>query len=112
MMETGRRDYKQASLRIAIPTSLPAHMQPHMRELLSVSSGNPRKGHATALMYQVCQEADDARMTLLIQVDPFDDGMTKEQLQKWYDKFGFEVIQTEPALLMARKIKPNRIKLN
>lgn len=108
-MEVGLRQYKQASLRVAIPTALPEHMQPHMRELLSVKSESQRKGEATALMHKVCQEADDARMTLLIHVVPFDEGLTLEQLQKFYTKFGFEVIQTEPALMMARRVQPNRI---
>lgn len=109
-MQTGLRTHKGASLRIAEPDCLPAHMRPHMRELLSVASANPRKGHASALMHQVCQEADDARTTLLLTVAPFAEGMTTEQLQKWYERFGFVVIQTEPALMMARQIQPNRIK--
>lgn len=110
-MTPGLRQHKQATLRIAIPTGLPEHMQPHMREILSVASGRPRSGQATALMYQVCQEADTACKTLLLTVAPFGEGMTAEQLQKWYTKFGFGVIQDEP-LMMARQIQPNRIKLN
>jgi len=108
-MQPGLRKHKQASLRVAIPTGIPAHMQPHMRELISVKSGNPHKGQATGLMYQVCQEADDACKTLLIHVEPFDEGMNKEQLQKWYEKFGFSVIQTEPVLMMARQVQRNVI---
>ena len=65
-MQPGLREHKQASLRVAIPEALPEHMRPRMRELISIQSGNPRKGHATALLYQVCQEADDACMTLII----------------------------------------------
>jgi hypothetical protein len=80
-----------------------------MREILSVASSNPRKGDATALMYRTCQEADDARVTLIVHVKAFADGMTDEQLQKWYERFGFQVVQTEPSLMMARQIQPNRI---
>ena len=79
-----------------------------MRELLSVKAENPRKGHATGLMYQVCQEADDARMTLIITVAPFEEGMTQQQLEKWYSRFGFEEIQANP-VIMARRVQPNRI---
>ena len=109
IMDVGLREYKQSSLRVAIPTGLPEHMQPHMRELLSIQSGNPRKGHATGLMYQVCQEADDACKTLIIHVEPFDEGMTQEQLKKWYEKFGFVEIQTDPVLMMARQVQRNLI---
>jgi len=111
-MEAGLRTYKQATLRIAIPTSLPEHMQAHMREIMSVHSANPRKGQATALMYQVCQEADDDLKTLILVVEPFGDEMTTEQLTKWYKKFGFNILQEEPKLMMARQVVPNRIKLN
>lgn len=107
-MEVGIRTYKRASLRVAIPLSLPEYMQPHMRELISIRSEDQRSGQATRLMHQVCQEADTARMTLILQVKPFADGLTEEQLQRWYSKFGFEVIQTDP-ILMARQIQPNRI---
>jgi hypothetical protein len=111
-MEPGLRTYKQATLRVAVPESLPEHMQPHMREILSVRSGSRQKGEASALMYRTCQEADDACVTLILQVAPFESGLTIEQLQKWYEKFGFAVIQTEPALMMARQVQPNRIKLH
>ncbi len=110
-MNVGQREHKSASLRVAVPECLPEHMRPHMRELVGVSSGNPRKGHATALMYQVCQEADDACKTLILTVAPFGEGMTDDQLQKWYERFGFEVIQTEPAVMMARQVIPNKLRL-
>ena len=109
-MQPGLRQYKQASLRVAIPTALPEHMQPHMRELLSITSGSPRTGQATALMHQVCQEADTACMTLILAVAPFADGMTAEQLEKWYMRLGFVILQTGP-LMMARPVQPNKIKL-
>lgn len=109
-MNEGLREHKSASLRVAVPEALPEHMRPHMRELVGVSSGNPRKGHATALMYQVCQEADDGLKTLILTVAPFGEGMTEEQLTKWYERFGFQIIQTEPALMMARQVIPNKLR--
>ena len=108
-MEPGLRTHRQASLRIAIAEGLPIEMRPNVREILSVQSSNPRKGDATALMYQVCAEADKWWFTLLVQVLPFDDGMTMEQLQKWYGRFGFLKIQDEPCVLMVRSPQPPRI---
>ena len=108
-MEIGLRIHKSASLRVAVPESLPEHMQPHMRELVSVASDERGRGHASALMHRICQEADDACVTLLVQVKAFAEGMTDEQLQRFYSKFGFIVIQTEPVVLMARQVVPNRL---
>lgn len=105
----GLRIHKQASLRVAVPTSLPAHMQKHMRELISIDSEVQRQGHATGLMHNVCQEADNACMTLLVQVNPFRGGMTAEQLITWYSKFGFIEIQNDPVVMMARQVRKNVI---
>ncbi len=105
-MDIGIRTYKQASLRVAAADGLPEEMRALVREILSVQSANPRKGDATALMHQTCAEADKYWFTLLVQVKPFDDGMSMEQLQKWYGRFGFVKVQDEPCVLMARNPKP------
>lgn len=104
-MTPGLREYKQATLRVAIAEGLPEDMRAHVRELLSVQSSNPRKGHATALMWQTCAEADKHWVTLMVQVRPFDDGPDREKLQRWYGRFGFVKFQDEP-LLMARTPNP------
>lgn len=101
-MTPGIRTHKQASLRLAIPEGVPEDMRPRMREIVSVSSGNPRKGQATALLYKVCREADKAGFVLLLEAKPFESGMETEQLLHWYERFGFLQIQLEPAL-MARQ---------
>jgi hypothetical protein len=98
----GLREYKQATLRVAVPIGVPEHMRHGMREIISIHATNPRKGHATHLMHDVCLEADRLGFVLLLQVRPFDDGMTEEQLMKWYGRFGFEQIQPDP-VLMARQ---------
>ena len=104
-MNTGIRQHKSASLRIAQPIGLPETMQEGISEILSVQSGNQRKGHATALMTQVCKEADQLHQVLLLRVQAFDDGIGNDQLLKWYGKHGFSVLQNEPVLLMARQPK-------
>jgi hypothetical protein len=101
-MTPGIRTHKQATLRLVVPEGLPEEMRFRVREIVSVSSGNPRKGQATALMYKVCREADKAGFVLLLEAKPFDSGMEAEQLQSWYERFGFLQIQPEPAL-MARQ---------
>jgi len=111
-MEPGLRTYKQASLRVAVASGLPIDMHELTREILSVKSDAPREGHATALLYQTCAEADKWWMTLVIQVRPFDDGMTMEQLQKFYTRFGFLKIQDEPVLMARSPQLPNNPRMH
>jgi hypothetical protein len=72
-------------------------------EVLDLSSDNPRKGHATALMRHLCLEADGSGKVLILIPKPFADGLTQDQLERWYERFGFVLIQTEPSKLMARQ---------
>jgi len=44
-----------------------------------------------------------------LQPHKFDDGMPDEKLEKWYEKFSFVRIQSEPVVLMARQVQPLRI---
>lgn len=83
----GLHTHKGASLRIVKP-QLPAEASETVRatvlEVMGVQSDNPRKGHATALMYQVCAEADrDAKVLMLMVTE------NAEKLVKWYQRFGF-----------------------
>jgi len=110
-MDVGQREYKGASLRIALAEGLPEAMRPMTREIVGVQSMSPHNGHATALMHQTCAEADKWWMTLLLHVKPFSDGMTQEQLEKFYGRFGFVRIQDAtddgtPCVLMARSPSP------
>lgn len=101
-MTPGLREHKQASLRVAIAECLPEDMREGTREIVSLESTNPRKGHATTLMWTVCHEADKARIVLILQPKAFGDGMDDEKLERWYGRFGFKAIQREP-VLMARQ---------
>lgn len=107
-MTPGPRVHKQASLRVVIPQGVPESMRQGMREIVGVTSENPRKGHATALMHTVCAEADHTRMVLMLEAKPFAEGMTQEQLETWYARFGFQKIQETP-VLMARQAQVSRI---
>ncbi len=102
-MTPGPREHKGASLRVAVAECLPEEMRPQTREIVSLTSSNPRKGHATTLMWSVCHEADLAGMLLILQPKPFGDGeLDDSKLERFYGRFGFVVIQRAPAVLMAR----------
>lgn len=107
-MTPGLRTHKQATLRVAVPSGLPPEYWEPVREIIGVYSGARRNGHATALMHQVCAEADRATITLMITVKPFADEMNGDQLKRWYGRFGFIEIQAEPCL-MARSPQQSRI---
>jgi hypothetical protein len=69
-------------------------MREGIREVLSVFTPEPdrRKGYATSLLRQVCEEADEAVKVLLLTV-------VDESLCAWYRRFGFKVIQGSPCLM-------------
>lgn len=105
----GPRSYKGASLRI-VPPELPAEASDQVRantlEVTAVQSDNPRKGHATALMYQVCGEADWNAKVLMLMVTE-----NAEKLVKWYSRFGFKPTkdELETPVVMVRAPEPVRI---
>ena len=101
-MTPGLREFKGATLRVAVPESVPEDMRHGLRELLSVHASNPRKGQATALMHEVCAEADRSGFVLMLRPEPFGDGMTQDMLEAFYGRFGFTRIQAEPVVLMCR----------
>lgn len=107
-MTPGLRHHREASLRVAIPEGVPEDMRDRMRELVSVKSEVRGEGHARALMYQVTAEADRAGFVLMLKVEPFADGLTAEQLERFYSSFGFERVQDEP-VLMARQPEEVRV---
>jgi GNAT superfamily N-acetyltransferase len=106
----GRRELASASCRIAETAGclegVPDEMKQGIRVVLDVNASNPRKGHATKLMHQVSKEADRAGITLLLEARAFQDGMTSDQLIKWYTKFGFIEIPSEgDSIIMARQVQ-------
>lgn len=98
----GPRHHKSAHCRLISPDSGDAEVDARTRQINELCSTNPRKGHATALMVNICGEADAANFMLILEARPFSDGMTQEQLEKWYQSFGFWVIEQDGPKLMAR----------
>lgn len=107
-MNPGLREHKGASVRVAVAECLPEDMREATRELVSLTSGNPRKGHASTLLWTVCHEADQARITLILQPVQFADGMDDAALERFYGRFGFVAIQRDP-VLMARSPETRRM---
>lgn len=105
-MTPGVREHKAASLRLVESEAMPEDMRDRIREIVSLKSENPRKGHATTLLWSVCHEADQNKTVLILQPKPFGDGaMDDRKLEGFYNKFGFVRIQDAP-VLMARQPKP------
>ena len=105
MMEPGRRTYKSASCRVAMCDGVPDEMRDGIREIVSIESGNPRKGHGTGLMHSLFAEADAGGLVLLVQPGQYAEGMTTEQLARWYGRFGFVELPRDEGgpVLMARQ---------
>lgn len=107
-MKPGRRELASASLVVSVSTAVPEHMRAGTREIshVFVPAADRGKRLATALMNFICQEADVNRITLLLTVQPYDEGgPDEEHLKGWYEKFGFVELQDSPqGTLMARQV--------
>lgn len=120
-MRPGRREFKQASLTVAIPTGIPEHMRDRTREIthVFVEPEARRQKLATILMNFICQEADACAMTLILTAHDYDEpamhddestavipSPDESQLVTWYEKFGFVKLQDTPkGTLMARQVR-------
>jgi predicted GNAT superfamily acetyltransferase len=48
------------------------------------------KGYARAAMERLCEDADLTKTYLVLCINPYDDGLTYEQLLSFYESLGFE----------------------
>jgi predicted N-acetyltransferase YhbS len=66
-----------------------------LRELTELSTGSEEqgKGHGSALMREVCEEADKSATVLMLIAD-------STKLADWYSRFGFQLIQVTPRLML------------
>lgn len=99
---TGKRVCGPASLTLSMTTSVPKELRSGIRELsgLVTDEAQRRKGYADALLHTVCYEADKERKVLLLTVKG---DLPDHKLVKLYEKHGFQILQTQPNILMARK---------
>lgn len=106
-MPTGERRVGPATLRVRQCEALPLHMRPKTREIINLETKfeEQGKGYATTLMHKVCREADAAGLVLVLSPQPWVDNinLSQAQLIEWYQRsFGFQPVQAEPMVLMAR----------
>lgn len=94
-----------ATCKLGYSQAIPAHLRGNMLEIssLEVPAEHQNKGHARDLIAEICQNADNDRMCLMVMVEPFGAGLDQVALADWYARrFGFFSIQDSPALLMVR----------
>ena len=94
-MELGFRDCGPSKCYVGISTALP---QP-IHEISKVFTHKAwrRRGYASRLLKNICDEANRDFLPLLLMVDN-----GNEELIKLYSRFQFQVIQTKPVCLMLR----------
>lgn len=102
-----------ASVKVGPSKMLPHHMQ-SILELsdLFVEPEHRNQGQATALMRQVCYEADKEKRLLVLMPESKGE-LTNDQLEAFYCGFGFERIQDKPVLMCrepSAKVKPFELK--
>lgn len=106
-MRLGMHAHKDARAKVSYSQAVPVHLRGHVREIsgLVCDSASRGHGHAKALMADLMRQADEARLTLLVVVTPFDDGpMDEHKLTLWYSRMGFRILQHKPTV-MARSPK-------
>jgi N-acetylglutamate synthase-like GNAT family acetyltransferase len=103
----GQRSYCEASCRLVVSTAIPFSMRAAVREVVALYTPPEMRscGYASQLMHDVCREADEHNITLLLVVDH--DIM---RLVPWYTRFGFQTIQAKP-IMMARMVKATPLTL-
>jgi GNAT superfamily N-acetyltransferase len=107
----GYRTHQKSSLLLAFSKALPSKMRSKTREVLEVYTepGFRGLGWATKLLEDVCAEADKHRLMLIVFPKPYSTASSEPnapgetRLTSWYvNHFGFEMIQTEPVVMLAR----------
>lgn len=102
----GKYQRGEATCFVKRSVQVPVDMRDGLREIskLETPAEHQGKGHATELLKAICEEADTQALVLLLHVAPYGDaGLGASQLERWYEKFGFQTIQAEPKL-MARMV--------
>lgn len=111
-MKYGTRVHGAASCNVHSCAAVPEYMRKDIREITKVFCAPEarHRGDATALLEEVCREADSKKMVLVLMPKPFGEEtpLSAERLAQWYTKaFNFHPIQAEP-LIMARMFQPYR----
>lgn len=73
--------------------------------LAGLQADERNKGHASGLMEELIKVFDEEQLTVLLDAKPFGrrkDGLTTQQLAKFYEKYGFVVVDNVQWVLMER----------
>lgn len=99
----GPRELNGATCHL-MAVDLPAHIARRTRQVvgLTVAIHLRGQGRASALLREVCAEADREEFMLVLEPKPTDGTLTQQQAEDWYGRFGFQTIQTDPIRLMVR----------
>lgn len=92
-MKLGEREKDGATLQVNICQAIPPKLRIETREItdVHVPATSRKTGLGTALMHQVCDEADGLNITLLL--------TCSNELRRWYSRFGFIVLQDDIGLM-------------
>jgi predicted N-acetyltransferase YhbS len=92
----GRRRHITATCDLIVSNALPMGMRRNVRELhdLHTPEEDRGKGYASQLMHDLCRDADEHGMLLMLVADDV-------KLAAFYSRWGFQPIQAKP-LIMAR----------
>ena len=76
--------------------------------LSDLFSRDRRKGHATRLLLEICEYADKFGLSVLLEVANAEDifALSQPALTKWYQTFGFIVVNQSPVLM--QRVPPRR----
>jgi len=93
----------KCSLRVC--TQLPEALHGNTLEIHQVWTDPEcrNQGSATALLRQVCRDADAERITLILRAEAYkseQNGLSQSRLEKWYHQaFGFQIVQENPTIM-------------
>ena len=94
-MKTGTIQLGNASLHLGYPQIVPGNLRGFAREITEfyVPEEFRGKGEGTELLKDVCEQADEKNILLVLIADT-------PKLGMFYERFGFSAIQKEPALMI------------
>ena len=73
-------------------------------------SRDRRKGHATRLVAEICDNADQSGLSLLLEVANSEDmfALSQPALIKWYETFGFKIVSKYPVFMQRKPPRRGR----
>ena len=85
---------------------------PNTAKIESIQAFEPGKGFGNEVMQALVKKADETGVTLIGNVEPFgnEERMSKEQLEEFYKRFGFQVYE-EGDITKAVRLVPVKVKL-